>query len=420
MEQWEVLLKDQWPAYISWAQYEQNLEQLKANMAQSMGTPRRGPSLLSGLLICGRCGLRMATQYSNNGHSLRYSCSRMAVDYAAPSCQSLVGSPLDELITREVLRALTPAALEISLKVAEDLEHERAQHLALWKQRLERARYEVERAWRQYNAVEPENRLVARTLEKQWEQALEAQETLKMEYARFVAREPAVLSAEQREAIRRLSSDIPALWQAPTTTSADRQAIVRQLLDRVIVTVLDDTEKVNVELHWAGGHRTRTGLIRPVARLEQLSYYPQLKKRVRELPQQGLHAKAIADRLNTEGWRPAKRRETFNVFMVRSMLSRLGLSTGTAKQQHPNSLKRKLNEWTLKELAGKLEMPESTLYVWLHRGQLNARQAKGPARTVWLIYADRKELVRLRQLRTESRIWPKKVPLNVQQLEKHT
>ncbi len=155
MDQWEVLLKDQWPAYLSWEQYEQNLRQLKANTAQSIGTPRQGPSLLSGLLICGRCGLRMATQYTNNGHSLRYSCSRMAVDYAAPYCQSLVGAPLDTLLTEQLLQALEPAALEISLKVAEDLEHERAQHLALWKQRLERTGYEVERAYRQYNAVEP-------------------------------------------------------------------------------------------------------------------------------------------------------------------------------------------------------------------------------------------------------------------------
>jgi DNA invertase Pin-like site-specific DNA recombinase len=420
MEQWTVLLKDQWPAYLSWAHYEQNLRQLETNTAQSLGVPRRGPSLLSGLLICGRCGLRMATRYSNNGHSLRYSCSCMAVDYAAPYCQSLVGSPLDELITREVFRALTPAALEISLKVAEDLEQERARHLALWEQRLERARYEVERAGRQYNAVEPENRLVARTLEKQWEQALEAEETLKMEYARFVAREPAVLSVEQREAIQRLSSDIPALWHASTTTSADRQAIVRQLLDRVIVTVLDDTEKVNVELHWAGGHRTGTRLIRPVARLEQLSYYPQLTKRVRELYQQGLPARVIAQRLNTEGWRPAKRRETFNRVMVRSLLSRLGLKTGTAKQQHTCGIARKPNEWTLKQLAGKLEMSESTLYVWLHRGKLNARQVKGLTRTVWLVHADRQELARLRQLRAELRVWPKRAPLNAQQPEKHS
>lgn len=420
MAQWAVLLKDQWPAYLSWAQYEQNLRQLEANTAQSLGVPRPGPSLLSGLLICGRCGLRMATHYTNNGHSLRYSCSRMAVDYAAPFCQSLVGAPLDTLLTEQVLQALEPAALEISLKVAEDLEQERAQHLGLWKQRLERAGYEVERAYRQYNAVEPENRLVARTLEKHWEQALEAEETLKMEYARFVAREPAVLSAEQREAIRRLSSDIPALWHAPTTTAVDRQAIIRQLLERVIVTVVEDTEQVNVELHWAGGHRTRTRLIRPVARLEQLSYYPELTKRVRELHQQGLPARAIAQRLNTEGWRPAKRRETFNRLMVRGLLSRLGLSTGTAKQQHTCGVARKPNEWTLKELAGKLEMSESTLYAWLHRGNLKARQVKGPARTVWLVHADRQELARLRQLRTELRVWPKRAPLNVQQIEKHS
>jgi len=420
MEQWAVLLKDQWPAYLSWAQYEQNLRQLEANTAQSLGVPRQGPSLLSGLLICGRCGLRMATHYSNNGHSLRYSCSRMAVDYAAPFCQSLVGAPLDTLLTEQVLQALEPAALEISLKVAEDLEHERAQHQGLWKQRLERARYEVERAYRQYNAVEPENRLVARSLEKHWEQALEAEEALKMEYARVVAREPAVLSAEQREAIRRLSNDIPALWQAPTTTAVDRQAIIRQLLDRVIVTVVEDTEQVNVELHWAGGHRTGTRLIRPVARLEQLSYYPQLTNRVREWYQQGLPARAIAQRLNTEGWRPAKRRETFNRVMVGSLLSRLGLKTGTAKQQHTCGVARKLNEWTLKELAGKLEMSESTLYAWLHRGNLKARQVKGLARTVWLVHADRQELARLRQLRAEPRVWPKKAPLNVQQPEKHS
>jgi DNA invertase Pin-like site-specific DNA recombinase len=420
MEQWAVLLKDQWPAYLSWAQYEQNLRQLEANTAQSLGVPRQGPSLLSGLLICGRCGLRMATHYSNNGHSLRYSCSRMAVDYAAPFCQSLVGAPLDTLLTEQVLQALEPAALEISLKVAEDLEHERAQHQGLWKQRLERARYEVERAYRQYNAVEPENRLVARSLEKHWEQALEAEEALKMEYARVVAREPAVLSAEQREAIRRLSNDIPALWQAPTTTAVDRQAIIRQLLDRVIVTVVEDTEQVNVELHWAGGHRTGTRLIRPVARLEQLSYYPQLTNRVRELYQQGLPARAIAQRLNTEGWRPAKRRETFNRVMVGSLLSRLGLKTGTAKQQHTCGVARKPNEWTLKELAGKLEMSESTLYAWLHRGNLKARQVKGLARTVWLVHADRQELARLRQLRAELRVWPKKAPLNVQQPEKHS
>jgi len=189
-EQWEVLLKDRLPAYIGWEQYERNLRQLAANTAQGGGVARGGASLLSGRLICGRCGLRMATQYTNGGRGLRYACSREAVDYGAPLCQSLAGAPLDALIARLVLDALQPAALEISLHVADDLEAERERQRTQWQQRLERARYDAERAERQYQAVEPENRLVARTLEQHWEAALAAEAQLKADYAHFLGTAP--------------------------------------------------------------------------------------------------------------------------------------------------------------------------------------------------------------------------------------
>lgn len=254
--QWEVLLKDRLAAYITWEQYEQNIRQLEVNSARGIGPPRNGPSLLSGLIVCGRCGMRMVTAYSNNGQGLRYVCSRRMVDYGEDLCQSLAGKPLDELATQLVLQALEPAALEISLKVAEDLETQRAQLLRHWSQRLERARYAVERAFRQYNAVEPENRLVARTLERQWEEALGAEAELKMDYERFVTTTPACLSAEERDAIRQLAKDIPALWHAPSTTPLDRQTIVRQLIEQIIVTVEGETERVKVEFQWAGGHKS--------------------------------------------------------------------------------------------------------------------------------------------------------------------
>jgi DNA invertase Pin-like site-specific DNA recombinase len=135
-EQWEVLIKDRFPAYITWAQYERNLHQLQTNTAQGGGSVRQGPALLSGLLICGRYGLRMATQYNNNCRGLRYTCSRTAVDYGEPLCQSLTGEALDEEIRRLLFTALQPAALEISLQVAEDLEAERARHRQQWEQRL--------------------------------------------------------------------------------------------------------------------------------------------------------------------------------------------------------------------------------------------------------------------------------------------
>jgi DNA invertase Pin-like site-specific DNA recombinase len=137
--EWEVLLKDRLPSYITWDQFEKNKRQLELNTVQGTGAPRNGPSLLSGLLVCGRCGMRMSTQYSNNGNGLRYQCSRLMVDYGEPVCQSLAGMPLDELTTKLVFQSLEPAALEISLKVAEDLEAERCQMRGHWEKKLERA-----------------------------------------------------------------------------------------------------------------------------------------------------------------------------------------------------------------------------------------------------------------------------------------
>jgi hypothetical protein len=404
-EQWQVLLKDRLPAYIGWTQYERNLRQLAANTAQGIGVVRSGPSLLSGLLICGRCGRRMATQYSNNGTGLRYVCGRLMSDYAEPLCQSLTGTPLDAAIRRLVLEALQPAALEISLQVAADLEAERAREQAQWQQRLERAAYTAQRAERQYQAVEPENRLVARTLERQWEEALAAQATLAADSERFRTSAPSPLSEAERAAIRRLAADIPALWEAPTTTAAERQAIVRQLIERVIVTVRDDTEQVPVEVHWAGGHRTATEIVRPVARFEQLSYYPDLLARVVALQGQGLTCITIAERLNAEGWHPPKRRDTFNAPMVAHLLARQGLHTGSPKQRGSANLALAPGEWPLSDLARALDMPAITLFSWIGKGWVRARQVQQAGRTRWLVWADAQECERLRARRTAPRGW---------------
>lgn len=403
--EWEVLIKDRLPAYIRWERYERNLAQLEANRAQAMGAVRQGPSLLSGLLVCGRCGLRMGTHYSSNGKGLRYACDRMAIDYGEARCQALGGEVLDACITKLIMQALEPSSLEISLQVAEDIEGERRQQQLHWQQRLERARIDAERAFRQYNAVEPENRLVARTLERQWETALAFSEQLQREYEEFLVGQPGILTAEERTAIARLAEDIPALWKAPTTTAADRQLIARQLIEGVVVTVIDDTEQVQIEVRWIGGHTTRTTLIRPVARMAQMSGYRALLKRVKALQSEGDNAVQIARTLNAEGWRPPKRRDTYNASMVRSLLSRQGLGTGTAKQQHTAGIERQPDEWTLKELAGQLAMPEPTLYSWLRKGVLKTRRTPVATRSIWLVQADQKELDRLRTQRTSKQFW---------------
>ena len=401
-QEWQVLRRDHYPAYISWEQFERNQRQLGANRNTAQGVIRHGPSLLAGLVVCGRCGLRMSVVYTNNGTGLRYVCGQAKAHYEAPRCQALAGPALETLVSTLVLQALQPAALEVSLQVAADVEAERLLLHQQWRYRLERVRYEGERLARQYHAVEPEHRLVARTLERQWEMALTAEETLTAEYHRVLAAQPVTLSAAERDAIRQLASDIPALWQAPTTTAMDRQAIIRGLVHRVVVTVHGESEQVTVRVAWVGGHGTEATLIRPVACLEQLSYYPQLQARVAALYTEGKDRTTIAQTLNAEGWRPAKRRATCTPLMVGRLLARQGLHYLTHVRAQPRA--GAADEWTLQALAQVLEMPVETLYGWVRRGRVTARRdVSGAPR--WLIRADAAELAHLQALRQAPQIW---------------
>ena len=408
------MIKDHHPAYISWTQYERNVQQLQANTAQAQGVARKGAALLSGVLICGRCGLRMAPHYSSQMGQYRYSCNRMKIDYAEAACQSLSGLTLDDYVTAQIFKALQPASLEISMAAAEDQVIERQKQVKYWLQRLERAHIDTERAARQYNAVEPENRLVARTLERKWEETMNAELELKAQYEHYLLEQPTVLLEEERLAIQYLAQDIPTLWKAATTTAMDRQTIVRQLVERILVTVIDNTEKVQTEIHWYGGHITHAWLDQPVAKLEQLAGYQALMSRVQELQSQACPPSQIAEKLNTEGWKPPKRRQTFNVTMVRCLLNRQGIRIGTQKQQHTANIPRGADEWTLTELAGELKMPEPTLYSWIKKGKVRALQIKVDSRSFWIITANQQELEELRKLRTVNRTWIKPVAEPIQ------
>ncbi len=396
-EDCQVLLKDRFPAYITWDQYQAHLDRLKANRAisEEIGAIKRGPSLLSGLLICEKCGARMTVRYSGRENRHVYGCTRLLSDHGGPACQILAGPPLDRFVTDEALRALAPASLDLSLAAAENIERQRSEMDALWQKRLERARYESQRAERHYQHVEPENRLVARSLAREWEEKLQAQRNLEEEYERFTRSQPRVLTPEERETIRRLAADIPGLWGAPTTADADRKEILRQVIDRIRVDVVGDSERVRVIIEWAGGTRTEHEIVRPVARWEQLSYWTQLADRVRELDAQKLKAREIAQRLNEEGWRPAKRRSTFVAAEVLVLRERLGLNRQRSRSSDRTALDT--DEWWLPTLARELEMPPVTLYHWIHRGWVRSRRADDGRRILW---ADSDEIARLRKLRS--------------------
>jgi len=398
MEQWKVLLKDRLPAYISWEQYVKNRERIQHNQngSGSAGVPRQGSALLAGLLVCGNCGRHMQPSYHTQDKA-QYACARHYVEGTEPRCYGLAAKPVDDLLAQQVLLALEPAALELSLKTRTDVERERQRLEKHWQQRRQRARYEVELAERRYQAVDPANRLVAGSLEKRWEEALQQERQLQEEYDRFVSETPLQLTKEQSERIAALAADIPALWRASATTNADRKEMIRCLVERVVVQVRCDSEFVGVTIHWAGGYESQHEIVRPVGTYAQLRDFGRLMDRVEELRAAGHSAPEIAAKLNAEGFYPPKRSGAFTTPVIYQLLKRRSLIGN--ERSHDELLGK--HEWWLTDLARELQMSHLKLRDWANRGWVHNR--KTPVQGRWILWADKVEVKRLKKLLAESR-----------------
>ncbi len=408
-----VLIHDRFAAYISWEQFETNQETLRENSAlgKLLAAPRHGPSVLAGLLVCGRCGHRMLVGYNNVAatKTLRYSCQRDAIDYGQEVCQSLSGAVLETFVVERLLQAVSPASLELSLAATADVERERKQLDDHWQQRLTRSRYEVEQARRQYAAVDPDHRLVARELERRWDEALRADEQLQADYARFQQDSPTQLSPQQRQQILSLAENLPALWHADSTTPEDRQTIARLLLEQVTVAVEGNTDRVDVELRWVGGFLSRHTLTRPVQTYEQLSNYDELVARVEALRAERKTLSETAAMLNAEGFHPPKRTSQFTNGILSGLLRERRASAGALSGAGAVQQYLKADEWWLANLASELSMPIATLHRWQRVGWVTSRKVT-VAGGRWAIYADAEELKRLRRLRNSPRGWPQPYP----------
>jgi DNA invertase Pin-like site-specific DNA recombinase len=265
-DEWKVFLPNSYEGYISWEEYEANLAKLLAN-ANSQGfdrrksPPREGVALLQGLIICGRCGGRMTVRYYiRKGHPVPdYVCQRRGIQTAQPPCQIIPGTGLDEAIAQVILEAVSPATLEVALQVFEELRARKAETNRIRRAQVERAREEAELAGKQYMLVQPENRLVADSLEKRWNEKLAHLAQVEEEYARFAKEDIRSLTAEDKERIQTLASDLPRVWRDPRTSARDRKRMLRLLIEDV--TLARDT-MIRIRIRWKGG--ATTSLDRPL------------------------------------------------------------------------------------------------------------------------------------------------------------
>jgi DNA invertase Pin-like site-specific DNA recombinase len=375
-EDWPIVRLEAHPGYISWDAFQRNQRQLDDNRTwraeEHRGAIREGPSLLQGIVLCGTCGRRMGIRYQRAGTLLMYECHQLHARLAAKTCQTLRGDRVDQAVVQCFLEAIQPAQIEVALSALDQVEARARQLDRQWRRQLERAQYEADLARRRYKTVEPENRLVARSLEREWNEKLAELERLEREYA--LAPKPAALSLSvtQREQIRRLAQDLPAIWQAPTTTFAQRKQLIRWLIKDVTLSKRGNV--IDLAIRWQTEALTHLAIPRHKKSWELSQTSQQVVSRVRELAPTHPDTQ-IAALLNAEG-AVAGKGGAFTASKVEWI--RYAYAIPLCCPERPSAAptgQRGDGRYSARAAAGLLNVDVSTIAEWCKLGKLEAVRA---------------------------------------------
>jgi excisionase family DNA binding protein len=354
LEEWPVLIRDHHPAYISWEGFLVNKKRLVVNHTQSGARPpREGTALLQGILACGHCGRSMATSYSSGGP--RYECGHSRANQTmTPNCRSVAARIIDVAVTERLFAAVAPEQIALALAAADEVTTRREHSLRALELQVERARYEAARAERAFHRCEPENRLVARSLEQRWEEKLvalgEAEATL--------ASSQAAVPLPPRDDLAALASDLPRLWAAPTTSAKDRKRLLRTLVADVTLTSEPKGPQVRVGIRWRTGATEEVVVVRTVGRRTSAAAI-ELARSNSGCTDRELVAILTAAGLLSGGGLP------FNVVAVHWM---------RRAHQIPEAPLLAPGELTVHEVAARLNVAAGVIYEWISAGRLKVRR----------------------------------------------
>jgi hypothetical protein len=306
--QWPVRINEHHPAYIGWEEFVKNQEQLRQNWGrdESRGVAREGRALLQGMVYCGVCGRKMSVQNRavKESRSPSYVCGRGYQDGEERSCQSMTSRPIDAVVVEAFLTAVSPASVRVATQVMDQIEHELASQRRQRELQLEQARYEARLAQRQYDAVDPLNRLVAAELERRWNEKLERVGQLEKAFAEAERGAEWKLTAKERAAITDLSRDLPAIWSADTTTNEERKQLLRMAIESVQVDGTSQPGQVEVQIRWRSGTITSVSVKRTARGECPLKTPEEAVSRIHKMAPQRSYAE-IAAALNRAGLRSA-------------------------------------------------------------------------------------------------------------------
>jgi DNA invertase Pin-like site-specific DNA recombinase len=306
--QWPVHLEAHHPGYLGWEEFVSNQTRLRQNWNRdgSRGVVREGSALLQGLVVCGVCGRKMTVQHrvAHERRSPSYMCQQGYSNGDAHICQSMTSRPVDAGVVQAFLDAVSPASVPVAMRVLDQIEHDLASQRRQHALQLEQARYDARLAQRQYERVDPDNRLVASELERRWNEKLERVAQLQQSHANAEKDAHWDLTPEERAAISTLSQDLPAVWAAPSTTNQDRKQLLRSAIDTVQLDGVSQAGQIDVQIRWRSGVVTRMTVKRYRAGADALKTSADAVERIHALARTTTYAE-IAAQLNAEGWRTA-------------------------------------------------------------------------------------------------------------------
>jgi excisionase family DNA binding protein len=360
--EWPVIIQGHHPAYIPWETFLANDQRLAANNTQrGARPPREGTALLQGIVLCGSCGRAMQILYSSIGKAM-YDCSHARSDHAnTPGCRSITAAIVDAAVAQRMLAVVTPTEIAVALAAADEVVDRRARSTRALELRLERARYDAARAERAFHHCEPENRLVARSLEHRWEDMLKG---LTEAEAALAAAQATATPLPARADLEALAADLPRLWHASTTSSRDRKRLLRTVVADVTLISAPSQDEVRVGIRWRSGatdevlvgrpapasvtRRTATGAIEFVTR------------------HRDMHDRALAIALNDAGFKTGTG-QAFDVVAVRWLRFAYRILSPSQPALAPGEL-------TITDVAARLGITQSAVYYWVAEGQLEARR----------------------------------------------
>ncbi len=376
VEHWPVCLRDAHPGYIGWEEFMANQARLAGNVARHAagrpGVPRRGCALLQGIAVCGRCGRRMGVRYSGpHGDYPVYHCSADQGITGQPRCQEVRALGADAEFERVLLEALAPDQIALAVAAVGQLEAETRALEHQWGLKRERARYEAERARRQYDAVEPENRLVARSLERVWEEKLRQAEAVEQAYETWRGAQTGALADTECAEVLGLARDLLRVWQA--ATAEERKRMLRLVVREVALDQKRERGLVWMRIAWQTGAASEHRVRRRVQGYADYAGTGQLERRIRELNAAGMMDREIADVLNAEGTATAHG-TSFAGENVHVRRKCWGIPTVKINGVDANPPRWPDGSHSVRGAAAALGITPQTVFKWLRKGRLAGRQ----------------------------------------------